>query len=104
MSTQPNLTTIEVGFEVIMTLHHHPTTETFRPALGIVQVWEFLYVSSVNQTKLITSIKDNIQDSIQDKIKDKIKNNLKDNFKDNLQDKFQDSFQDSFRDNFQDSF
>ena len=22
-STQPNLTTIEVGFEVIMTLHHH---------------------------------------------------------------------------------
>ena len=23
-STQPNLTTIEVGFEVIMTLHHHP--------------------------------------------------------------------------------
>ena len=37
--TQPNLTTIEIGFEVIM-LHHHPpttTTETFRPVLGIVQ-------------------------------------------------------------------
>ena len=34
-STQPNLTTVEVGFEMIMTLHHHPT---FRPVLGIVQV------------------------------------------------------------------
>ena len=45
-STQPNLTTIEVGFETIMTLHHHPTTnhttETFRPVLDIVQGWDFI--------------------------------------------------------------
>ena len=36
--TQPILTTIEVGFEAIMTLHHHPpTTETFKPVQSIVQ-------------------------------------------------------------------
>ena len=32
-STQPNLTTIKVGLDTKMTLHHPPTTETFRPVL-----------------------------------------------------------------------
>ena len=49
-STQPNLTTIEVGLEAIMTLHHHhhhhhpppTTTETFRTVPGIVQARDFI--------------------------------------------------------------
>ena len=67
-STRPNLTTIKLDMK--MTLHHHhppttthPTTETFRPVLGI---------------------KDNINVNLKDKYMDNIKYNIKDNIRDSI--------------------
>ena len=60
-----------------------PTTETFKPVLGILEGWDFI-CKLINQIKLITIIKANIRDNLQDSIKDNIKENIKDNFKDNF--------------------